>query len=242
MYAFLRTPRWIGASLVVAIIAVLFVNLGLWQLRRLDDRRLRNDVLASRLAEPPIALLDALDAIGSAVDSLEYRPVTVTGEFDTAAEILVRSQVHEGSAGFHVITPLIVEGGGSLLVNRGWVPLALEAAVDQVPPPPGRVEETGLVRLSQPRPAIGPVEPAGSLEQVARLDLDRLAEQFDGLLPVWLQETGGSEDALPIPLTLPDTEDEGPHLAYAIQWFLFALIGLIGFGFLIRRSARIGGR
>ena len=108
----------------------------------------------------------------------------------------------------------------------------------EVPPPAGRTPVTGVVRASQERAPIGPTEPEGRLEVVARIDLERLDRQFDDLIPVWIQDTSAHADALPVRLRLPETDDAGPHLAYAIQWYSFAAIGAIGYGLLIRKTVR----
>lgn len=240
MWNLLRTPRWAIATVTVVAICVLFVALGQWQLRRHTERQLENTVNASRIAAEPLALGVLIEAAGSDLDSLEYRPVILTGTFVAQEEILVRSQVADERPGFHVVTPLLTDTG-TVLVNRGWVPLAAEQPpVDEVPPPTGRITVTGLVRLSQERPAVGPTEPEGRLAVVARIDLDRLGEQFDDLAPVWAQQTDPSPDPLPVRVPAPDVDDPGPHLPYAVQWFSFALIGAGGFGMLVRRAIRTG--
>ena len=237
MYAFLRTPRWIVALLVVAAVTTVFIGLGRWQLNRHSEVQLDNAIRSTRLAEEPIPLGQMLAAAGDSIDSLEYRRATVDGEFLPGEEFLVRNQVENGSAGFHVVTPFIFEGG-TILVNRGWVPLAFDR-VPVVDAPPRAL--TGpidvILRSSQERPAVGRVEPDGHLDVVNRIDVDRLSRQIDGLIPVWGQLAVDDDRSLPIPVSIPEFDDNGPHLAYAIQWFLFALITVVGSAFLIRSSA-----
>jgi surfeit locus 1 family protein len=110
--------------------------------------------------------------------------------------------------------------------------------VESAAPPSGEVTVEGLARATQQRPIVGPTEPDGVLTVVARIDLDRLSEQFSNLVPVWIQQTGSADGPLPIPLDVPATDDPGPHLPYAVQWYSFAMIGVVGFGFLMRRAAR----
>lgn len=236
MLALLRTPRWAIATLVVVALCAVFVALGRWQLQRHQERSVENTVNAQRLSAPPVSLGDMLEAAGGDVTSLEYRRVVVTGRFDPANEILVRSQVANERPGFHVVTPLAAQDR-VVLVNRGWVPLAVEGPpVTGAPPPPGVVTVEGVVRLSQIRPSIGPVEPEGRLDVVARIDLERLGQQFTDLAPVWVQQTDPPAGNLPIRLPMPDTDDPGPHLPYAVQWFSFALIAAGGYGLLVRRA------
>lgn len=238
MFGFLRTPRWIVALSVVLTIVVSFVALGNWQLRRHGELALDNDVRSSRLAEPPTDLALLLAAGGNAVDSLEYRRATVRGSFAADREVLVRNQVENGVAGFHVVTPFVFDSG-TILVNRGWVPLAFDSPpVSAAPPPQGSVDIEVVLRASQERPQFGQVEPAGVLTTVNRLDLDRLSEQVEGLVPIWGQLNGQLDDEIPNELEAPSFDDDGPHLAYAIQWYLFALTAVGGVIMLIRSTGR----
>ena len=229
---------------MVVALAILFINLGFWQLRRLEERQLDNMVGESRFAAEAVDLDLLLDSAGDDRDSLEFRRATATGVFQAADEILIRSQVHQGVAGFHVITPLLGEGGRAVLVNRGWVPLDVdEVPATAVPPPDGIVTVTGWVRPGQTRGALGPSDPGeGRLMAMSRVDIDRIEQQVPyELEPVYLSLLDDLEGDLPIAAPAPSFEDEGPHLAYAIQWFSFALIGLIGYFFLMRRAARRSG-
>jgi surfeit locus 1 family protein len=229
------------AHVIVVALAILFINLGFWQLRRLEERRIENTVGESRVEADPVELGLLLDASGDDIDSLEFRRATATGVFQPDDEVLVRSQVHQGVAGFHVITPLLGEGGDAVLVNRGWVPLdADQVPVEAAPPPDGTVTVTGWVRPSQTRGALGPSDPDdGRLVTMSRVDIDRIQEQVSYELdPVYLSMLEDLEGDLPIAASGPSFDDEGPHLAYAIQWFSFALIGLVGYFFLLRRAAR----
>src|SRR5687768_2570907 len=149
MSRMLLSPRWVlGHALVVAI-CVLFVNLGLWQVKRLEERRLENTVVSSRLAAAPVPIEQLIAGAGTDLESLEFRRAVATGAFDTSEEVLVRSQVHAGTAGWHVITPLVLSDGRAVLVNRGWVPLEMDAVPVPVAPPSGQVTITGWVGLTR---------------------------------------------------------------------------------------------
>ena len=245
MYAFLRRPRWIIATSVVVVLAGVFVNLGLWQLRRLEEARQRNDLLAARLALPPEDLDVMLQAVGEDLPAIEYHPVRVSGVFDPSGEVLLRSRTLDGVAGFHVVTPLVTEGGNAVLVNRGWVPMEMDQPPVPAAPPDGRVVVEGLIRLSQERSGLGPADPAeGELALLSRLDIPRIQQQTDdNLVPVSVDLSSVDPDTagdLPIPIGPPPVDDEGNHLAYAIQWFAFMVVGVVGYVILVRRSARSG--
>lgn len=253
MYGFLLTPRWLVLHLVVVALAVLFINLGLWQLRRHDQRVEHNDLIASRVAadpEPYERLTRRYDLAAPAhLDTAAaYRRTRLTGRFDTANEVLLRSRSRGGKPGWHVLTPLRFDSGrGALLVDRGWVPYALDnPPVALAAPPEGEVSVVGtLTPPPVPRGRFGARDPAvGRLEAVFWIDPERLEEQLPyGLEPLYLvlSTQTPAQETLPLAPEPPELMN-GPHLGYAIQWFSFTLIGLVGYGALIRQSAREGGR
>lgn len=238
----LLTPRWLVGHVFVVAIAVTCVILGAWQLDRLQERRVANLVHAARFEESPQPIDRLLQLAGDDIDSLEFRRATATGEFRPDEEVLVRSRVRDGIAGFGVITPLVDPDGSAVAVDRGWVPLEFNTVpVAAAPPPEGTITVTGVVRLSEQRGALGRDDAsAGPDDSLSRIDLDLLDDLVTAQLePVYLQELGsGSPIDLPATTPPPDFDDEGPHLSYAIQWFSFAVVGAIGYGFLLRRAIR----
>ncbi len=243
MYGFLRSPRWIAALIVVVTVVAVFISLGNWQLSRHREVQLENQVSAARIAAEPADLEGMLAAAGPSVDSLENRRATAQGAFVPSDEVLLRNQVNNGVAGFDVITPFRF-GDSTILVNRGWVPLVYDTPpVEAAPPPGGEIEVELLLRTSQPIPAVGRVEPEGRLEVINRIDLDRLGRQFADLAPVWAQLIAPDEpERFPIVLETPTFDDDGPHLPYAVQWYLFALTTIVGSVFLIRSTGRRAAR
>lgn len=239
----LLTPKWLTAHVVVLILGITCASLGAWQLERREARRLDNAVGAERFAAPPLDVNSLVLAAGSDVRSLANRRATAEGVFAPEDEVLIRSQVLDGRAGSHVVTPLVRADGPAILVNRGWVPLDMdEPPVAAAAPPSGTVTVEGVVRPSQMRGGGGRDDSTGdgSTRVLSRVDIDLVARLLDAnLLPVYLEVVGeGAATALPIPGAAPDFADEGPHLNYAIQWFSFALIGVVGYAFLIRRELR----
>jgi surfeit locus 1 family protein len=202
------------------LIAALFVRLGFWQVARLSERRAVNQAVLAARAKPAVDL-----GVGAARTSEELsdRWVEARGVYDREHEIVLRGVAFQGAPGVYVVTPLRLDGSGAaLLVLRGFVPApdAVRADVDSL-------VEPGTVRVRGLATAIGsgagqPLEHAGRTTW-ARLDLDALRERVPyPLLPVVVRQTPDS--ALPrLPRRLPPPElDDGPHLNYAIQWFLFA--------------------
>jgi surfeit locus 1 family protein len=234
-------PKWVVGHIVCLALIIAFINLGFWQLRRLHGKRERNHLIHEREAKAPTTLDDALS---TGPDGAVYRRVRVEGTWDAKDTVLVRSRSLDGESGYHVLTPLVV-GNEAIIVNRGFAPSggggepAILATVR--PKSDFHVRIEGLLRASEKRGSFGPRDPAsGRLTVINRLDIPRLQEQIDlRLVPVYLQRQSSvpPEGDLPRVLPMPAT-DEGPHLSYAVQWFIFATVGAVGWPLLLRKQSR----
>jgi surfeit locus 1 family protein len=202
------------------LIAALFVRLGFWQVARLSERRAVKQAALAARARPALDL-----GVGPALtaEELSDRWVEARGVYDRGHEIILRGQAFQGAPGVDVVTPLRLAGSeAAVLVLRGFVPApdAVRADVDSLVEP-GTVRVRGLA--TPIRSGAGqPLEHAGRTTW-ARLDLAALRDRVPyPLLPVVVRQTPDS--SLPrSPRRLPAPElDDGPHLSYAIQWFLFA--------------------
>ena len=219
--------------------------------------------LGSLLADVDRAA-DSLASSETELEELAYRRTSVTGTFAPAHEILLRSRSRDGQPGWHLLTPLVLADGSALLVDRGWVPRGFdEPPVEEAAPPSGEVRVEGLLRLEEDPPggwaaSLSPRDPPdGELEKSYYVDLERLAPQYPfEVVPVYLQLTGveplGSQQAragdgssagraagLPLPPQIAEFS-RGPHLSYALQWFSFALIGVVGYSILLWRTLKEG--
>lgn len=246
---FLVSPKWIAFHLIVLIGIVGMVNLGFWQLRRLDQRRAFNATVTERIDQAPVPLDSLLptesvtstdaDEIDGRLADLEWRPVVVSGTFVPDADVEVVNKSHDGRPGSHTVTPLRLDDGRLVLVNRGFVALTATPP----PAPDGPVVLTGLLRQSQQREGLGLRDPdTGPLSSAQRVDIARLAPQFDRpLVPMYVEVTDRfpndqvSDDV--VPLRLPALT-EGNHLSYAGQWFIFSVAVAVGWVLAVRRSWR----
>lgn len=239
-YAFLRSPIWIAGIAIALITIIAFVNFGLWQLRRLDERRAINTTIEERSTSEPVPLGIALATYGSDPEALAYRRVVFAGEYDAAAEVLLIGTTLNGRSGNDVLTPLRAEGL-TIAVNRGWVPIdAGGPPVAGAEPRDGAVEAIGVLLESQTHGSLGTPADDGAYDRVGRIALDALAPQWGSdLLPVYLllESQDPADTELPLPRPPPEP-DEGPHLSYAVQWFLFAAIAAIGFPVLVYSTGR----
>jgi cytochrome oxidase assembly protein ShyY1 len=237
VYRFLLTRRWLGLLVLALVVAAACVLLGRWQLHRLASRHANNDIINRAAAAHPVPPADLLSVHHDPPANREYSRVRATGHYDNAHRLLVRNRPFEGNVGFYVLVPLVTDDGPALLVNRGWVP-AGESAVEVPPvpaPPRGEVTVVARVRPSEPASTTG-TPPRG---QVTRIDV---ADIRRGLpYPVYggygdLTREQPAPRKAPAKLDPPQTS-EGPHLAYAVQWFLFACLALGGYVELARREA-----
>lgn len=219
----------------IGLIAPIMVGLGLWQLARLSERRLLNAQIQARLTLPPLTLTDApLTDLAQ----LDYRRVMAEGVYDFANEIVLRNRAYREAPGVHVLTPLrLAEGQAAVLVDRGWIPYAQSTseARRDYQYPTGPVTVTGLARLSQTRasqflPADPPLSPAlPRLDAWYWVNLEQIQTQLPyALLPVFI-ELEATPDKTQPPIAGYELDlTDGPHLNYAIQWFAFAIIAMVG--------------
>jgi cytochrome oxidase assembly protein ShyY1 len=221
---------------VVAIavaIAATCVALGFWQLRRLHDRRTANALIRSHRTESVVEVTSASQRLAG----MEYRPAEAAGRYDTAHEVLVFGRTLNEEPGHLVVTPLVLDDGGAVLVVRGWVPFELQTPpVRQAAPPSGQVSVRGFL---VPDEGDGGLMPEDGVIRI--LDVRGIASALPyevAALPIQLRgQDPPQSGALPRPYPLPELS-EGPHLSYAIQWFLFATIALVGGVVLLRRDRR----
>lgn len=213
-------PRWIVGHLLALVAVAGFVRLGIWQLDRHEERSgLREAVSAGR--ELPPVELDAA-AEGS------YRRVVALGEFDANLQTLVLRS-HDGVSGYHVLTPLVVESGPAVLVDRGWIPLDMEAPA----PPIGMVKAAGILWP----PEGGSSIPDPLPEVVRRIDPEIQAAFAGYPMRSDYLILAPPPDPEPFPIAVDSPGiGLGPHLGYAGQWFLFALVVLVGYPLLLRKT------
>lgn len=245
----LLTGPWLLKHLLVLLILLAMINLGFWQLRRLEERRSLNRNITAAMNQPAITLTG--DPLNPA--ELHFRRVSVTGTFDNPQAIVIRNQLWGEQPGLHLITPLRLSGSDkAVLVDRGWIPRG-----DSDPVPAilthydlaGEITLEGIAYETQTRPSsLAPLDPPlkeGQTRLVAwfRVDIDRIQEQVPyPLLPVFIKQLPGPNAATD---SLPRQEsgvtfDEGPHLGYAIQWFSFSIILIVTYGLFLRQELRKG--
>ena len=238
MLRLLREPRWLGYVALAVAFAIACCALGWWQWSRREEALAAIARLDANWDRAPVAVGDALPALDAYEPDQQWTPVALEGEYLVDEELLLRGRWRQGVVGFDVVVPFRTTAGEVLWVDRGWI------AGD-----------------GPERPATAPATPTGPLEVVARLrgdegaiagrgapdgqiasvDLDALAARsglptYTGAYGLLVSEDGAAPAdvaAAPRPVL-----DEGPHLSYSLQWFVFALGGFAGLGWAMRQEAR----
>lgn len=231
--------RTIVPPLAAMLAVVLFARLGIWQMRRADEAKAFQSAIAAQAQVPPMRL-DAA-ALGDDPGKLHWRAVEASGSWDNAHEILLDNQVADGVAGYFVYTPLrLPVCGCAVLVNRGWI----AAGPDRATPPfvPAAAARPTIRGIAAPAPASGFGMQPGAAERLGG-GLVRVQKLDGAELSAW---AGVRIVALTV-LLAPDEPDgfrrrwrppdarADRHIAYALQWFLFALIAA---GIAIRLNSR----
>jgi cytochrome oxidase assembly protein ShyY1 len=234
------TPRWMATALVILVLAGVCVQLGRWQLHRLDERKARNEVTRSNLAAPPAPLIDIVGPQRVVGEPHDWRTGVVSGRYDESKQVVLRYRNVKDQPGFEIVTPLILRDGTAVLVDRGF--LEREGASlnpPTIPPAPtGEVTVTGRLRRSERGGSTTGGTPVdGTARLISGPQFGRVLglNLVDGYLTVDRQEPAAD----PAFGSLPGPEiDNGPHFFYAVQWFFFALLALGGLIYFSREDVR----
>jgi cytochrome oxidase assembly protein ShyY1 len=224
-------------SLIAILLVIGCLWASQWQFHRGQDRSARNSTIEERMN---IQAVD-LETVKSSVKDNEWRVITTSGTFNADQQILLRNRYFEGKYGYAVLTRFTSASGDAIWVDRGWVAAGASATVAPVtsPVPTGIVSITARLRLDSSLPS-------GSFFALPLNRDDDLVSQLNaqsGLASenYYLDLISGSLPSLTptAPAEIPSLSD-GPHLAYAVQWILFA--GLVVYGrYLIRKMDLVSG-
>lgn len=237
-WAFLSSARWLQYTALLVIFSVVCVLLGLWQYDRREGVLQENDRIIRNYDAQPVAITDLLESLESFSAELAWHPVVLEGRYLVDEQLLARTRPYQGYPGFEVLSPLLLSDGTVFVVNRGWLPTGFsQDSPDTVPTPPaGSVTVT--VRLRPGEPDLpGRTAPEG---QVSSIDLPSIMdhigkEGYQGFYGLLVNESPSAQTG-----TLPSRPQltEGPHLSYSLQWFVFSIMGIFGYGWLARKEYR----
>lgn len=227
-WRFVLSRQWAGYLVLTVIFAIACCALGTWQLNRRAEALAEVARIDANYDAEPVPVAEALPDPATFDIDQRWQVVALTGEFLADEEVVVRNRPFEGSSGFEVITPFRLDDGTVFMVDRGWIAQNSRGRPSEAAPPPsGQVEVTARLKAGEDRIA----GRTSTGVELATIDLDELAERVDG--PAYtgaygvLVQSGADVDEPPLAAARP-IRDEGPHLSYALQWYVFALLGFIG--------------
>lgn len=244
-WSFLRSKRWLGYFAMLLVFSIACVWLGNWQFERRAEARAEIARLDANYGAPAVDLADEVPELEKFDENVQkWRTAVVEGEY-LGDPFLARNRPGPAGVGSDLIQPMRTSEGAVFFVNRGWVPVdgndadsgAIQA--DELPQPPdGIVEVEVRLRAGEPevpgRTSSGSTVASIDLPELARLT-DTVGNAYTGAYGMLVSESPeGAHGTLP-----PKPErDEGPHLSYALQWYVFILIAAIGVGFAARQEYR----
>ncbi|OBF96271.1 hypothetical protein A5790_06245 [Mycobacterium sp. 852002-51152_SCH6134967] len=238
-WSFLLRPSWLALFVVVAAFAYLcFTVLAPWQLGKNTKTSRENAQIANSLTAEPVPVTSLLPNQDSAAPDDQWRRVTATGRYLPEAQVLARLRIVEGEPAFEVLVPFAVDGGPTVLVDRGYVRPVQASGVPEIEPvPDGTVtiaarlrDSEGLAQGKEPFRQDG-IQQVYSINtaQISAITSVPLAGSY---LQLEADQPGGL-GAIPLPHL-----DAGPFLSYGIQWIAFGIIAPIGLGYFIYAELR----
>jgi cytochrome oxidase assembly protein ShyY1 len=238
VYRFLLSARWIGFAVFVIVLAAVCTRLGFWQFHRLEHRLDQNKIITAHLAADPVDLSTALRPGDTVDEDSEFKQVRATGTYDLEHQVTVKFTTRDGAPGVDVVTPFVLSSGQAVLVDRGWQETDNTVTRPEVPPPPtGEVTITGWLRPNNGAggDAVRPID--GQIRAISSVGMaDSVPHPLlDGYLNL------RSEDPAPAAQLAAEPEPErgqGPHFFYALQWWFFALLAVVGYFWFARAEAK----
>jgi len=239
MLRLLLTPRWVGYLVITVIFAAVASLFGSWQWDRREQALAEIRKIESNYDRVPISLTEFVELEEKSVDQHEWTPLLLRGQYLAEQTVLARTRTRGGAVGFEVLVPFASQGG-AILINRGWIPSSSNAALpaDVPPPPKDKIQVVGSVR--SPEPVIqGRGAPEG---QVSSINLEQLQYQLAANIRedffLDLRDELTVEQVAPLKPERPEL-DEGPHLSYSFQWYLFGAMAVFGLLHQLRNATKV---
>lgn len=224
--------HWLIAICVVLTLALL-INLGFWQLSRVQEKRELAQAMQLRQQEAPMPLATLSPRTGplseAQINDLENLSVSATGRYWNTASFIVAFQFFQGAPGFELITPFeLADGGEFVLVSRGWVTPGPGAdGMPFIPPVEGPQTLRGQLHIPAALPGVTQVEGDDWPLRFRSLDIARAAELMERPLLPWVVRLGANEAGVFARHWPAVTVNTRMHIQYALQWFGMALIVLV---------------
>ena len=244
-WRFLYSKRWIGYFAMLAVFSIACVMLGNWQFERRAEARAEIARIDANYDAPAVSLDEVLPSLSEFdEDAQKWRTAEIVGEY-IEHPMLARNRPGPEGVGSDLIYPIRTASGQVFFVDRGWVAIdgaqAESGAVTAATlPQPAKGEVTVIVRLRASEPDIAGRESTEStVASINGTELARITgtadEAYTGAYGMLVSETPSGEHGM---LPAKPERDEGPHLSYALQWYVFIIIAAIGVAYAARREYR----
>lgn len=239
-WGFLRSSRWAGYAALFLVFSVVCVLLGNWQFERRAEARAEIARIDANYDADALPLADAVpEPARFDEDARKWQTVRVTGRYEDE-HFLVRNRPGQRGVGSHLIEPLRLANGTLFFVDRGWVPVDGTSGEQTGLPAPPSGDVTVLARVRASEPAISGRSTSGrSLASIDVPELARLSGAPHGSVTAaygqLVEESPAAETG---ELPPRPARDEGPHLSYALQWYVFILIAASGIVYAARQEYR----
>ena len=234
---FLLRPGWLALIAVAVGFAVAcYTLLAPWQFGREAERDAQQQAIDASYRTAPVPLGELVPAGAGVAPAVEWRQVTVSGQYLAEAEALVRLRIFDGKPAFEVLTPLRTDDGRLLLVDRGFVATEAGVTAPAVPPPAGPVTVIGRLRVDETDPQQRPVFDEGGRRQLYVADSRTVAAATGlALEPGRLQLNADQPGVLaPVPVAPNTGAAPFTNFSYALQWLTFGAIALFALAYFIR--------
>jgi len=235
MRAWPRGGRWAVYGAIALLFAIACAFLANWQFTRGEQRAAANALIENNYDADPVAFGELITHTDDFDPDDEWHPVVLSGRYLPGEQLLVRNRPQGGTSAYEVIVPFQLDDGRIVAVDRGWVPPSYGGGEVTTPDAPtGEVTVLARLRSSEPQASSGHSAPDG---QLPTIHVPAVAELLGEEVVTPVYAIMVSEDPAPAeaPGTIAAPEiDAGPHLSYAIQWILFAIMGFVFIGYMIR--------
>ncbi|MBA8816218.1 cytochrome oxidase assembly protein ShyY1 [Microbacterium halimionae] len=231
--------RWAGYIAIAIVFAIVCAYLSHWQFSRNSDRNAELALVALNYDAEAVPVEELIPEPDVFSPSDEWHPVTLQGHYIEDEQLLVRNRARGGTSAFEVLVPFELTSGRVFLVNRGWIPPGEGALPEDIPAAPsGEVTVTARIRDGEALPTSGRSAPEGQVPTINLSLIDGIVDSTIDTSAYLLMESES-----PAPATSPNTiespsDDPGPYLSYAVQWILFAVMGFIFIGYIIRTERK----
>lgn len=238
-YSFIFTSGWLRYIALALIAATACGFLASWQNSRRANREAEIRTIETNYSAAPVPLDTVLGSTSAPLEATqEWTHVRLEGTYAPQLAVLARNRTVGGQPGYYVIVPLKVDGGGQILVNRGWVPTPSSgtATPAEVPQPAsGPVTVTGWLRPTEDGSKDS--NPPGLIRAI---DVTRVPGVTDPYQNAYVQLDSDDPAGQPGLATLPQPSvDPGSHLSYTLQWIAFGIMILTGITYAVWRERKL---